>query len=93
MLHIVVAYDIIDDRRRNRLARFMMGYLDRVQKSVFEGEIEEKRLQPMKEGIENIIDQAEDSVRVYDLCARCVPAVEIIGRGEYIAGPDEDLVL
>lgn len=93
MLHIVVAYDIIDDTRRNRLARFLLGYLDRVQKSVFEGEIEEKRLQPMKAGIEEIIDQREDSVRIYDLCARCAPAVEIMGTGEFIETPGEDLVI
>jgi len=93
MLHLVVAYDIIDDRRRTQLARFLRGYLDRVQKSVFEGEIEEKRLDKMKTGIEGIIDQDEDSVRIYQFCARCISAVEVIGTGTYIEAPEQDLII
>jgi CRISPR-associated protein Cas2 len=93
MVHLVVAYDVIDDRRRNRLAKFMMGYLDRVQKSVFEGKIEEKRFEPMKTGIEEIIDREEDTVRIYELCARCISAVRVIGTGKFIEEPEDDLII
>lgn len=93
MLHLLVAYDVIDDARRTRLAKFLMGYLDRVQKSVFEGKIEDKRLASMKAGIEEIIDQEEDSVRIYDLCARCAPAMVVVGTGVYIEGPDRDVII
>ena len=93
MVHLVVAYDVIDDARRTRLAKFLIGYLDRVQKSVFEGKIEEKRVGPMKVGVEELIDQEEDTVRIYDLCARCVPAVAIIGTGVYIEEPDKDVIV
>ena len=93
MLHVVVAYDVIEDRRRNRLAKFLRGYLDRVQKSVFEGEIEDKRFQPMKSGIEEIVDQEQDTVRIFELCARCIGTIDIIGTGAYIDEPDEDVII
>lgn len=48
MPYVVVAYDIPDDPRRLRLARALWGMLDRVQKSVFEGELEE----PLQERLE-----------------------------------------
>lgn len=91
-MHLVVAYDVMEDRRRNRLARFLMGYLDRVQKSVFEGAIEDRRYQAMKTGIEEIVDRETDTVRIYHLCVRCISGVEIIGTGEYVEEPDEDFV-
>lgn len=93
MNHLVVAYDIPEDARRTRLAKFLLGYLDRVQKSVFEGEIAEKRVEAMRAGIETIIDQAEDSVRIYHLCAGCVPAVLVIGQGRYVESPESDVII
>jgi CRISPR-associated protein Cas2 len=93
MLHVVVAYDVIADRRRNRLAKFLRGYLDRVQKSVFEGEIEEKRFEPMRSGIEAIVDQEEDTVRIFELCGRCIGTIAIIGTGEYVEELDEDIII
>ncbi len=92
-MHLVVAYDVIEDRRRVRLARFLMGFLDRVQKSVFEGKMEEKRLGAMKSGIEKIIDQDEDNVRIYDLCARCAPAVVVMGTAVVVEEPDQDVIV
>jgi CRISPR-associated protein Cas2 len=40
----VVAYDIADDGRRNRVARFLEGWGRRVQKSVFECELSPEEL-------------------------------------------------
>jgi CRISPR-associated protein Cas2 len=92
-MHLVVAYDVIDDSRRTRLAKFLLAYLDRVQKSVFEGEIQEGRLNRMRNGIEEIIDQDENSVRIYHLCARCIGAVDLIGTGEYIDAAEDDVII
>jgi CRISPR-associated protein Cas2 len=89
----VVSYDIPSDKRRARLARFLKGYLDPVQKSVFEGEIEDRRLEPLKAGILKEVELAEDSVRLYLLCERCRAAVEVIGTGIYVEGVDDDVVL
>lgn len=91
MPHVVIAYDIPEDRRRNRLAKVLKGYLERVQKSVFEGEITTRRLENLRGRIKKVIDQSEDSVRIYTLCARCVPALEIMGLGVPVESPDEDI--
>jgi CRISPR-associated protein Cas2 len=91
--HLVVSYDIVDDKKRLKLAKFLKGYLDRVQKSVFEGEIADRRLESLKRGIEARIDRSEDSVRIYTICERCISSVEIIGTGVYIEREDQDVVV
>jgi CRISPR-associated protein Cas2 len=91
--HMVVSYDVVDDRRRARLARFVRGYADRVQKSVFEGEVPERRVQILRDGVRAHIDEEEDSVRLYTLCERCQAATEIVGTGVYIEGEEEDVVV
>ncbi len=91
--HIVVSYDIVDDRRRNRVARLLKGYLQRVQKSVFEGELPPAREQRLLDRLGLLIDRDEDSIRVYPLCARCREGVRIIGQGRPVDPPDEDIVV
>ncbi|MDQ7007210.1 MAG: CRISPR-associated endonuclease Cas2 [Acidobacteriota bacterium] len=91
MPHLIVSYDVVDDNRRNRLAKLLKGYLQRVQKSVFEGELTARRHHTLRSRIEKVIDQDEDSVRIYLLCRRCVPALEIVGTGVPVEPPDEDI--
>jgi CRISPR-associated protein Cas2 len=91
--HILVSYDVVDDRKRLQLSKFLKGYLERVQKSVFEGVIADRRLEALKRGVEGRIDQSQDSVRIYHLCERCVSSVEVIGTGVYIEQQDEDVLV
>ncbi|HXH07482.1 MAG TPA: CRISPR-associated endonuclease Cas2 [Vicinamibacterales bacterium] len=93
MLHLVVAYDVVDDYQRARLARFLRGYLEHVQKSVFEGEIAEGRLSDLLAGIRERIDPAADSVRIYTLCGRCQGQTEVIGTGIYVEPEEGDIVV
>ncbi len=46
----------------------------------------------MRAGIAERVDQRLDSVRIYELCRRCIEAVEVIGLGIYAGDPDEDVV-
>ena len=93
MRHLVVAYDVVDDLKRARLAKFLKGYLERVQKSVFEGDLDDRRVEAMRKGIEKIVDLENDTVRLYTICARCRPATEIIGTGIFIEPSEDDIVL
>jgi CRISPR-associated protein Cas2 len=93
MRHLVVSYDVVDDARRARLAKFLTGHLDRVQKSVFEGAVEDPALERLRQGITKRIDRSVDSVRIYGICARCLAAVEIIGSGVYIDDERPDIVV
>lgn len=91
--HVVVSYDVAENRKRAQLAKYLKGYLERVQKSVFEGVIADGRLETLRTGIEKRIDRSNDTVRIYTLCERCVSAVEIIGTGVYIEREDEDVLV
>lgn len=79
----VVAYDIVDDRRRERLALLLSGYGPRVQLSVFEamlGSASEERA--MRTAIREIIDVEVDQVRIYRLDVDTADQVLIIGARE-----------
>ena len=92
-MYLIVCYDIASDRRRNRVMRKTRGYLSRVQKSVFEGELADERLVPLREMLLQEINPSEDTVRIYHLCARCVPATEILGQGNFVDRDDSDEVI
>jgi len=89
---ITVAYDIPDDRRRTKLAEHLENFGKRVQLSVFECLLEEKQIERMKAGIVRLVDEAEDTVRIYRLCASCEERVEIVGRGVRSEDPEVYIV-
>jgi CRISPR-associated protein Cas2 len=92
-VYVVVCYDVVSDRRRARLCQRLKGYLAHVQKSVFEGELSDARLVALREMIRRQTDPAEDTVRVYHLCGRCIPATEVFGVGVYVERGDADEVV
>ncbi|MDO5675671.1 MAG: CRISPR-associated endonuclease Cas2 [bacterium] len=69
---LVVAYDIVCDRRRSRLVKLLQGYGQRVNYSVFECQIAPRTLPSLMKEIEAIINFHEDSILYYQLCRSCV---------------------
>jgi CRISPR-associated protein Cas2 len=92
VMYVVVCYDVVCDRRRARLLRKLKGYLPHVQKSVFEGELSDRRVLEMRAAILERIDPTEDTVRIYQQCGRCIPATEVLGQGIYVESGDADEV-
>ncbi len=88
MPYLVVAYDIPDDRRRLRLARVLWGMLDRVQKSVFEGELEERMVDRLEERVRRVVEAREDAVRIYTLCPACRRRIRGIGSTPLLEDPE-----
>jgi CRISPR-associated protein Cas2 len=80
-MRYLISYDIVDDPRRTRLAHLLENYGRRVQYSVFECELAEKRFLELRRQILKAIDPTVDSVRVYPLCGRCSTVLEVIGTG------------
>jgi len=78
-MFIVIAYDIVQNRRRTRLMKLLKRYGAHVQKSVFECRLDERRFLELKTKIQQEIDPEQDRVRYYDLCARCQRMIEHIG--------------
>lgn len=90
-MFVVVSYDIVDDRRRNRLAKVLQDYGHRVQKSVFECELNETLFLKMRKRLESLINREEDSIRYYFLCNRCVHNIEVSGLG--LVREDDELII
>ncbi|MDM7462563.1 MAG: CRISPR-associated endonuclease Cas2 [Tepidimonas taiwanensis] len=80
VLH-VIAYDIPDDRRRNRVARVLEGFGERVQDSVFECWLDARRYRSLVTRLSARIDTHTDKVRIYPLCGKDVADVLTAGAG------------
>ncbi|TVS77668.1 CRISPR-associated endonuclease Cas2 [Mycobacterium helveticum] len=63
----LIAYDIPEDRRRDRLAKCLERHGDRVQYSVFVIDASPARLARLKNEVSTIIVPSEDSVLICDL--------------------------
>jgi len=70
-MRMIVAYDIADPRRLQRVAKIVKDYGVRVQKSVFEVEVSETVLAKMRKRVEKVIDFAQDEVKYFPLCGQC----------------------
>jgi len=81
-MYVMVSYDVVDDKRRNKLMNFLKDFGVRVQYSVFECDIKEEMFEKMKKGVEEIIDKKEDRVRYYPICKACLKRIVISGWGE-----------
>ena len=79
---VMISYDVVDDKKRLKLMKFLKDYGNRVQKSVFECNFSPKTYEKVKSGVEEIINKRKDRVRYYRVCGNCENKVEIYGWGE-----------
>lgn len=63
----VVAYDISDDKRRNKVARILTRHGKRINNSVFECMFTDVQFKKTKEQIAKLIDRDDDSVVYYPI--------------------------
>lgn len=72
----LVAYDITEDHRRERIAHLLDSYGDRVQYSVFIVDARPAKLIRLRAGLAAIMDPLQDSVLFADLgpVAAIIPA-------------------
>jgi CRISPR-associated protein Cas2 len=89
---VAVAYDVVEDARRTRLHNRLQDFGVPVQYSVFECLLEEGDLARLRAAVGEIIDDGEDRVRIYRLCARCGDRVEIMGVGQRTEDPGAYIV-
>lgn len=88
-MDVLVAYDVAtetaDGRRRLRkVANVCLAYGQRVQKSVFECSLTETQSEDMESRLLDIIDLAEDNLRVYRLREPRERFVRSYGRDAYV---------
>ena len=63
----LVAYDIADDNRRNRIAKKLESYGDRVQYSVFVVDSRHAKLMRLRQDLARLAVLAQDSILICDL--------------------------
>ena len=77
----VVSYDITSDRRRNKIAKTLEGYGIRIQYSVFECRLTEKKYKEMYRKLMQLMTDEEDgSIRIYSVCGNCEGKIRTIGE-------------
>lgn len=79
-MHFVVAYDVVKDRRREKVMNTLKNFGLRVQYSVFECELTIARLDELRERLRTLIDPRCDRVHVYPLCDACFFRSENMGK-------------
>lgn len=77
---VVVAYDVADNRRRQKIAKTLEQYGLRCNESVFECLLTEAKIERMKRQILKLAEEHEDVILYYYLCKPCVLKRESIGR-------------
>jgi len=87
-MFVLISYDIKKDKTRTRLAKKLLDFGPRVQKSVFEADINDKELEKLQQLLGAVELGKEDSVRLYRLCAECKNKVHIWGVGEVTTDKD-----
>lgn len=87
-MFLVVSYDIVDDKRRLKMAQALLDFgAERVQRSVFECYIEPRQLERLQGRLRRWLNIEEDSVRFYVLCESCRPRAECWGQAQPSAEP------
>lgn len=63
-MYVLLVYDV-GEKRVAKVLKFLRGYLNWIQNSVFEGELTEAQLFKVKEKLNKLINQNEDSVIIF----------------------------
>lgn len=77
----LIAYDITDNKCRNRVSHILEGYGVRVQFSVFECILKSPIFEELMGKLSEVLNKHEDSLRIYRICRSCKENIEIKGIG------------
>jgi CRISPR-associated protein Cas2 len=83
----VISYDVVDDKRRTKVLKFLKGYGTHVQYSVFECDLTAQQFLQVQSELRGLIDQHTDSVRCYRLDPVAVRRIQVLGIGRVTVDP------
>lgn len=75
---VVVAYDVVLDRRRARVYRKLLAFGEPVQYSVFECVVDAEGLRRLQSVVAREISPGSDTVRYYVLCGGCRRRIKVV---------------
>jgi len=79
-MHVVITYDIPEDKRRTKIHKILKSYGQWMQFSVFECcSLTDTQYANLRSRLNKMIKPNQDSIRFYFLCACCQDKVERIG--------------
>ncbi|MBE9063433.1 CRISPR-associated endonuclease Cas2 [cf. Phormidesmis sp. LEGE 11477] len=78
-MHVVITYDISEDKRRTKIHKILKSYGQWMQFSVFECALTKTEYVRLRDRLNKLIRAEEDSIRFYFLCECCQHKVERIG--------------
>lgn len=95
---IIVAYDVNTEtpkgrRRLRRVAQVCKNFGQRVQKSVFECQVNEMKFEELRRKLLREIDKEEDNLRLYRLTEPRDNHVEAYGQTRTVFFDDEPLIV
>lgn len=76
----LVVYDISDPKRLRKVALLCEKYLNRIQKSVFEGDLTKSQLFALKKDLKRAINKHVDSVLIYFMQSTSMKKKIMLGR-------------
>lgn len=85
---ILVIYDIVDNKKRTKFAKLLLGYGDRIQKSAFEANLTKQQYNKLVNEIPKFCSET-DSIRVY----RIIGEGRILSWGKVIDTDEDDIIL
>ncbi len=85
---VLIIYDIVDNKRRIRLSKYLQGFGFRIQKSAFEALIQERIYRKMLSGLEQYVTE-DDNIRVY----RIIGKGQVRNFGKQVSEAAEELII
>jgi len=80
----VFCYDIADTHRRNRVARQLERFGDRIQLSVFQLDVSLTKAEEIKKVLLTMIEEKEDSLLIFPICKTCFENAFSMGSGSLL---------
>ena len=75
----LICYDVVKDKRRNKVAKLLEGYGLRVQKSVFECMLTDNQYAMVNRKLNKYLNADEDQLRFYPMSGHTRRKVVILG--------------
>lgn len=76
----VISYDIVSDRLRSKIAKELENYGKRIQYSVFECKLNEKKFRILYGKLTALMNEQDGgNIRIYHLCQNCEERTRTIG--------------
>ncbi|MCF6267776.1 MAG: CRISPR-associated endonuclease Cas2 [Desulfuromusa sp.] len=79
-MNMLITYDIANGRRLQRVAKVMLDYGLRVQRSIFEADVSLAQFRELRDRTEAEMDFLEDGVKYFPLCKQCDYLWYVVGE-------------